>query len=214
MDHENSPILKKAINEMPTHVAPARVWAGIQSEIVPEQNRAALEKALRDYKEPLKSPVSWEELAVRTAEAGNFRTKIFSLSNTGYWLSGVAAALVIGVCVGVYIGTKHEQRLPTEALAKEGGTKYEAQDTAPVMSPEASEEEAMRFIERFCKGENVICRSAAFLELKAELDESTEELKEISKQLSVFQSDPELLHAKSTIEKYRATVLKEITLMI
>ncbi|MBT1698139.1 hypothetical protein KK083_14695 [Fulvivirgaceae bacterium PWU4] len=199
MDHENVQILKKAINELPTHVAPERVWAGIQSEIVPEQNRGAFEKALRDYKEPVKSPVSWEKLALRTAEAGSSRKKIFSLSNTGYWLSGVAAALVIGVCVGVYLSTKN-------------GTKYETQDMA--MSPEASEEEAMRFIERFCKGGNVICTSTAFLELKAELDESTEELKEISKQLSVFQNDPTLLQAKSTIEKYRATVLKEITLMI
>lgn len=207
MDHENVQILKKAINELPTHVAPARVWAGIQSDIVPEQNRAALEKALLDYKQPLKSPVPWQGFALRT-EAGNSRTKVFSLSNTGYWLSGVAAALVIGVCVGVYVGTKGDVGLPAEVLTKEGDMKYEA------MSPEASEEEAMRFIERFCKGGNVICTSTAFLELKTELDESTEELKEISKQLSVFQNDPALLQAKSTIEKYRATVLKEITLMI
>jgi hypothetical protein len=207
MDHENSHILKKAIDEMPAYVAPARVWAGIQSEIVPEQNRTSLEEALREYKGPVASPVSWEKLASRIADkqsprqnTGSSEIRIFSVSNAGYWLSGIAAAVIIGVCIGVYISTRYEGQ----------GMRYEAM--APLH--EATEEEALRFIDRFCKGENIVCTSAAFLELKAELDESTEELKEISKQLSVFQNDPGLLQAKSTIEKYRATVLKEITLMI
>lgn len=208
MDHENSHILKKAIDEMPAYVAPARVWAGIRSEITPEQNREALERALHDYKQPLASPVPWEKLALRVVDvqspqnaSGNSGAKTFLLSHARYWLSGVAAAVIVGICIGVYI--KMDQ--PTDAPA----------DLPEVaLSSEASEEDALTFIDRFCSGENAVCTSEEFLALKAELDESTEELKEISKQLSVFQNDPGLLQAKSTIEKYRATVLKQITLMI
>ncbi|OQP46856.1 hypothetical protein A4H97_04855 [Niastella yeongjuensis] len=72
----------------------------------------------------------------------------------------------------------------------------------------ATEKEAMAYIKRVCRGNNIICDSPAFKELQSDLDASSTALADINQQLKIFGNDEQLIRAKTRIENHQARIVK------
>ncbi|SFN32511.1 hypothetical protein SAMN05428949_2428 [Chitinophaga sp. YR627] len=86
-------------------------------------------------------------------------------------------------------------------------------DTVPTPSLSV-EKDAITYIRQLCAGNNIACKSPAFLELKAELDASTTELSAIDQEIRLFGDNEQLLRAKVRIENHLGRIIRSMLQII
>ena len=74
--------------------------------------------------------------------------------------------------------------------------------------------QAYDYISQVCKTQSGRCKSEQFLALRTELEQSSLQLEEIEKQLSLFGPDQRLINAKTRVQKHQYRIIKAIVQII
>jgi len=90
--------------------------------------------------------------------------------------------------------------------------------TEKVAGPEESGEElpgscespGIAFIEEQCRMQRPVCSSAAFVELKRELDQLTQQAEQVNRRLETFGPDPALVKAEIRLENHKSYLIREL----
>ena len=74
--------------------------------------------------------------------------------------------------------------------------------------------QAYEYINQVCKTQSGHCKSEQFLSLQTELQQSSLQLDEIEKQISLFGEDQRLINAKTRVQKHQYRIIKAIVKII
>ena len=74
--------------------------------------------------------------------------------------------------------------------------------------------QAYEYIHQVCKTQSGHCKSEQFLSLQTELQQSSLQIDEIEKQISLFGPDQRLINAKTRVQKHQYRILKAIVQII
>lgn len=129
----------------------------------------------------------------KTIQAKRKRRRVIRLQQLG----AIAATLVL-VVTAIVLWPASQKEIPSPVVH---------QNSLPEQMP-AAENEAIAYIKRRCKGNNVVCHSTPFKELQSELDSSLTDLAAINQQIRLFGDDEQLLRAKTRIENHQARIVK------
>lgn len=76
--------------------------------------------------------------------------------------------------------------------------------------PGPPETQGIAFIEEQCRMQRPVCSSAAFLELKRELDQLSRQAEQVNRRLETFGPDPALVKAEIRLQNHKSYLIREL----
>jgi hypothetical protein len=72
------------------------------------------------------------------------------------------------------------------------------------------ETQGIAFIEEQCRMQHPVCNSTAFVELKRELDQLTQQAEQVNRRMETFGPDPALIKAEIRLENHKSYLIREL----
>lgn len=201
MKELNRHTLRDALDRLPAHRPPERLWADIEAGL---DAQAPLDEALRALPTYAPPPGLWEQIEPRI-ERGAGGGRLLKL----YRLAAAAAVALLLSAAGWWwqrerAGAGYASIRVEETVA----------DDQLLLTLQETDDSAFEQVETWCRIHQTACREPHFAELKAELDELTEARTHLRNALGRYGDDPELVHQLVEIERDRSDILKQLVEMI
>lgn len=220
MEEQNKHILKEAISQLPDHSVNDSVWENIKAALQEDVLQKAIgELPVLEAKEELwgsiESELTFKEsiskLAQHTAPESlwseidkNIDAPVLSIkkiSSHFYWLSGVAALLVIGFVLYPIFSTKEEAKITYS---------QEVLETSPLEDWDNTTKDLEVLLDDLCDENPYACTSPEFEELNEELAFLDASKMAVLEQVNPFEDTKEAEVLLTKIELERVEILKKL----
>ena len=215
MEEKNKKSLDDAIRNLPQYKPPADLWSAINEGMEESESATVLQKAISEL--PSYSPPDkvWENIV----QALPNKTKKTAIVRRMQWLQ-VAAACLLGIIGTSLLFNFYEPSNPrnqasditvTIAYDEEKVNLIQQQEEAIT---EEVEDTAFEIISQACSQKHFACSLAEFKELRFELKDLDYAIRELSENLTAFETDATHLMQLARYQRNRADVIKKLVALI
>ncbi len=182
--------LKQQLKSLPIKKHSSDLWNKVQSELGFEDRLNSLAKKLPEYAH---NPKMWDNI-LNKSKKGVKRIKL-------YYLSGIAASIIVFISIIQYIPYKKEysKRHSIEII-----------ESANHPTTKSNAEDVNTLLQQYCNYSNINCNTPDFMRIKSELIKLENDINKLNQVILNFGESDELIQCLIRMENQKLAFIDEL----